>query len=117
MPNRDFFTSRGAYVNLRYIAILYTYSIGNQLYNTMAVFKMRDSVPNARYSSVCNVLHQWRIWLIPTYRGYRLYDTPYEGFARILLYRHNIRKINYVKIKSIPFVIDLSNIIIYHYIY
>ena len=25
-----FFTSRGAYVNLRYIAILYTYSIGNQ---------------------------------------------------------------------------------------
>ena len=26
-----FFTSRGAYVNLRYIAMLYTYSIGNQL--------------------------------------------------------------------------------------
>ena len=25
-----FFTSRGAYVNLRYIAMLYTYSIGNQ---------------------------------------------------------------------------------------
>ena len=35
---------------------------------------MRDSVPSARYSSVCNVLHQWRIWLIPTYRVYRLYD-------------------------------------------
>ena len=30
MPNRDFFTSRGAYVNLSYIAMLYTYSIGNQ---------------------------------------------------------------------------------------
>ena len=30
MPNRDFFTSRGAYVNLRYIAMLYTHSIGNQ---------------------------------------------------------------------------------------
>ena len=30
MPNRDFFTSRGAYVNLRYIAMLYTYSIANQ---------------------------------------------------------------------------------------
>ena len=30
MPNRDFFTSRGAYVNLHYIAMLYTYSIGNQ---------------------------------------------------------------------------------------
>ena len=30
MPNSYFFTSRGAYVNLRYIAMLYTYSIGNQ---------------------------------------------------------------------------------------
>ena len=29
MPNSDFFTSRGAYVNLRYIAMLYTHSIGN----------------------------------------------------------------------------------------
>ena len=35
---------------------------------------MRDSVPSARYSSVYNVLRQWRIWLIPTYRVYRLYD-------------------------------------------
>ena len=30
MPNRYFFTSRGMYVNLRYIAMLYTHSIGNQ---------------------------------------------------------------------------------------
>ena len=29
---------------------------------------MRDSVPSARYSSVCNVLRQWSISLIPTYR-------------------------------------------------
>ena len=35
---------------------------------------MRDSVPSARYSSVCNVLRQLRIWLIPTYRVYRLYN-------------------------------------------
>ena len=28
---------------------------------------MRDSVPSARYSSVCNVLRLWRISLIPTY--------------------------------------------------
>ena len=56
-----FFTSRGAYVNLRYIAMLYTYSIGNQPWNTMVVFKMRDSVPSARYYSVCNVLRQRRI--------------------------------------------------------
>ena len=35
---------------------------------------MCDSVPSARYSSVCNVLRQWRTLLIPTYRVYRLYD-------------------------------------------
>ena len=35
---------------------------------------MQDSVPSTRYSSICNVLRQWRIWLIPTYRVYRLYD-------------------------------------------
>ena len=31
MPNHDFFTSRGAYVNCAIIAMLYTLSIGNQL--------------------------------------------------------------------------------------
>ena len=36
---------------------------------------MRDSVPSASYSSVCNVLRQWNILLIPTYRVYRLYDS------------------------------------------
>ena len=35
----------------------------------MVVFKMRDSV--------CNVLCQWRIWLILTYRVYPLYDVFY----------------------------------------
>ena len=35
---------------------------------------MRDSVPSTRYSSICNVLRLWRIWLIPTYRVNRLYD-------------------------------------------
>ena len=40
----------------------------------MVVFKMRDSVPSARYSPVCNVLRQWKTSLIPTYRVYRLYD-------------------------------------------
>ena len=69
-----FFTLRGAYVKLRYIAMLYTHSIGNHPYNTMVAFKIRDSVPSARYSSVCNVLRQWSISLIPTYRVYRLYD-------------------------------------------
>ena len=36
---------------------------------------MRDSVPSARYSSICNVLRLLSISLIPTYRVYRLYDT------------------------------------------
>ena len=27
---------------------------------------MRDSVPSVRYSSVCNVLRQWSISIIPT---------------------------------------------------
>ena len=43
---------------------------------------MRDSVPSASYSSVCNVLRQWNISLIPTYRVYRLYDY----FAGILTF-------------------------------
>ena len=33
----------------------------------MVMFKMRDSVPSARYSSICNVLRLWRISLIPTF--------------------------------------------------
>ena len=30
---------------------------------------MRDGVPSASYSSVCNVLRQWNISLIPTYES------------------------------------------------
>ena len=48
----------------------------------MVVFKMRDSVPSASYSSVCNVLRQWNILLIPTYRVYGLYDR--QGYLSIL---------------------------------
>ena len=42
----------------------------------MVVFKMHNSVPSASYSSVCYVLRQWSISLIPTYiyRVYRLYN-------------------------------------------
>ena len=50
------------------MAMLYTHSIGNQLYNTIVVFKKRDSVPSPRYSPVCNVLRQWKTSLIPTYK-------------------------------------------------
>ena len=59
--------------------MLYTHSIGNQPYNTMVVFKMRDSVPSPRYFPVCNVLRQWKTSLIPTYRVYRLYDTDLKA--------------------------------------
>ena len=33
----------------------------------MVVFKIRDSVPSAIYSRICNALRLWSIWLIPTY--------------------------------------------------
>ena len=46
----------------------------------MVMFKMRESVPTARYSPVCNVLRQWKTSLILTYRVYRLYDK--EDFAQ-----------------------------------
>ena len=44
---------------------------------------MRDSVPSASYSSVCNVLRQWNISLIPTYRVYRLYDNKRHFWKKI----------------------------------
>ena len=50
----------------------------------MVVFKMRGSVPSARYSSICNVLRQWKTSLIPIYRVYRLYDTAYYTAACVL---------------------------------
>ena len=40
---------------------------------------MRESVPTARYSPVCNVLRQWKTSLILTYRVYRLYDIDTGG--------------------------------------
>ena len=49
----------------------------------MVVFKMRDSLPSARYSPVCNVLRQWKTSLIPTYRVYRLYDSPVDLPKRV----------------------------------
>ena len=52
------------------MAMLYTHSIGNPPHNTMVVFKMRDSVPSARYSPICNVLRQWKPSLITLYRVY-----------------------------------------------
>ena len=51
---------------------------------------MRDSVPSARYSSICNVLRQWSILLIPTYRvdtgTCMLYRTIHIG-----MYKHSMQ--------------------------
>ena len=47
---------------------------------------MRDSVPSARYSSVCNVLRLWSISLIPTYRVYRLYDIVLISFMLLKVF-------------------------------
>ena len=48
---------------------------------------MRESVPIARYSPVCNVLRQWKTSLILTYRVYRLYDIyNYTHFVILLIH-------------------------------
>ena len=52
------------------MALLCTHSIGNPPQNPMVEFKMRNSVPSARYSPICNVLRQWKTSLIPIYRVY-----------------------------------------------
>ena len=51
---------------------------------------MRDSVPSANYSSVCNVLRQWNIPLIPTYRVYRLYDNYIYIYIGRILYSSTV---------------------------
>ena len=58
------------------MAILYNHSIENPPQNPMVVFKMRDSIPSARYSPICNVLRLWKTSLIPI-RVYRLYDNKF----------------------------------------
>ena len=51
----------------------------------MLVFRMRDSLPSARYSPVCNVLRQWKTSLIPNNRVYRLYDYLLVYFGKTLI--------------------------------
>ena len=52
----------------------------------MVLFKMSDSAPSVRYSSICNVLHLWRICLIPTYRVYQLYDRSKSCHACVCVF-------------------------------
>ena len=59
---------------------------------------MRDSVPSASYSSVCNVLRQWNIPLIPTYRVYRLYDIEStDSIIMMIIFALNIIKNDYIR--------------------
>ena len=68
------------------MAMLYTHSIRNQAIEQDGGVKMRDSVPSEGYSIICNLLRQWSISLIPTYRVYQLYDsstTPLLGTSHV----------------------------------
>ena len=69
MPNRDFYFARCVHKIGLYSDVIHSFDWKSAVEHDV-MFKMRDSVPSARYSSVCNVLRQWRIWLIPTYRVY-----------------------------------------------
>ena len=80
-------------MNCAIMAMLYTHSIGNQPQNTMVVFKMRDSVPSARYPPICNVLRQWKTSLIPIYRIYRLYDNDYIIGINIIHVYHRVGRL------------------------
>ena len=40
---------------------------------------MLDSVPSPRYSAICNVLHQWKTSLIPTY----IESTDYDNLKNV----------------------------------
>ena len=63
-----FFTSHCVYVNCAIKELLYVHSFNwKSAVEHDVVFKMHDIVPSVRYSSVCNVLHLWRISFIPTY--------------------------------------------------
>ena len=82
------------------MAMLYTHSIGYQLYNTMVVFKMRDIVPSRRYSCVCNQMYciaGESSWLNPTYRVYQFYDNDLERI--IIIYKSQALPMNIFNIK------------------
>ena len=85
----------------------------------MVVFKIRDSVPSTRYSSVCNVLRLWSISLIPTYSLptiicstpygtiYTICSTAYETkYIYIYIYLYNI----YITVNREIFVLKIFRV-------
>ena len=74
------------HVNCAIMAMLYTNSILNQLWNMPVVFKMRDSVPSATYSRVCNVLRLYGesgSSLQATYKVYRICNDSYSSYSSV----------------------------------
>ena len=69
MPKSDFYFARRVSKLALYSAVIHLFDWKSAVELDGGV-KKRYSVPSARYSSVCNVLLQWRIRLIPTYRVY-----------------------------------------------
>ena len=84
----------------------------------MVVFKMRDSLPGARYPPICNVLRQWKTSLIPIYRVYRLYDNYYNNYythtqCKVQIYNSNVNfKENYHVARKYARIIIIAIIII-----
>ena len=66
MPNGDLFYFARRARKLRYYGdVIHSFYWKSAVQHDSGV-KMRDTVPNARYYPVCNVLRLLRIWLIPT---------------------------------------------------
>ena len=76
MPNCNFYFARCVRKLLYYSDVTHSFDLKSAIEHNGDV-KMRDSVRSVIYSIVCNVLCQWSISLIPTYRVYRLYYIPY----------------------------------------
>ena len=66
-----FWTSRDLVSNCCFIALLLHLMDSKSLANiTMVVFRMLESIPSARYSSIFNVVCLLSTHVIPTYRIY-----------------------------------------------
>ena len=70
---------------------------------------MHDSVPSSSYSSVCNVLGQWNISLIPTYRVLEQSSDVWRWFNTNQFSYHCVHPIH-AKMFSIQMLLHFSQI-------
>ena len=72
MDKLRFFTLQSLVCNFSCRALLLHFLKMKSLIDNyvMVVFKMLQSVPSARYSNICNALHQWKNRVTTTYRLY-----------------------------------------------